>query len=67
MLNGMVLVCDGCGNVELKVKHVRDGTRTVIFYCPTCGNLGRMQGFTAGPVMLRAEKVREIKDKAIAL
>lgn len=64
MLNGMVLVCADCGNVEIKVNYIDDGTKIVNFYCPKCGNVGRMQGFTAGPIILGAVKVKEIKDRA---
>lgn len=65
MLNALVLVCVDCGNVELEVKCIDDGTKTINFYCPKCGNVGHMQGFTAGPMMLGTEKVREIKEKAV--
>lgn len=60
----MVLVCENCGNVEVKVKHIGADSRTVEFFCPFCGNVSHAKGFTAGPIMLAAEKVREIKDRA---
>lgn len=62
---GMVLVCDCCGNVELEVKYVGTGTKLVNFYCPKCGNVGRMRGFTAGSISLEAYEVDEITRKAV--
>lgn len=64
MLNGMVLVCADCGNVELEINYIGEDTKKVKFYCPKCENVGYMQGFTAGPIMLGADEVTEIKDSA---
>ena len=71
MINGWVLVCADCGNTELDFNYVErnkenpHGNAGVYHaYCSKCENMGRIYGFTAGPIRLRAEKVREIKEKS---
>lgn len=71
MINGWVLVCADCGNTDLEVNYIDheysqngNGGAYSIF-CPNCENMGRVQGFTAGPIRLRADKVREIQARRV--
>lgn len=66
MINAWVLMCDTCGSAELEVNYVERGDgpegpcNAYNVYCPKCENIGRLYGYTVGPIRLRAEKVREV-------
>ncbi len=71
MLNGLVLICATCGNTDLDFSYIdyipdAPGNGGVYYlYCPKCENMGKVTGFTTGPIRLRAEKVLEIRGKMV--